>query len=204
MRIYGLTGGIGSGKSEAARRFAALGIPVIDADSVGHAVIAPGGAAADEVAAAFGPEALTNGIIDREKVSARVFADPAALQTLNAIVLPAIYREIMRQCVARAEAGDKAIIIDAALLAEKGRKEPFLEGLIVVTCSAATRIARLVNRRGMDRADAERRIAAQAPPQRKVALADWVIENDGTLEELYAQVDHVAKAIGLKHAPATE
>lgn len=192
MRIYGLTGGIGSGKSEAGRRFAALGFPVIDADEIGHQVIEPGGFVADDVAAAFGADILTDGIIDRRKLGARVFSDPDALRTLNGIVHPAIHRASARRCAALAREGHDAAILDAALLAENGTKEPFLDGLIVVTCPRETRIARLAAARGWPREETERRMAAQTPPEQKLAAADWIIENNGTIAQLYARVDQIA------------
>ncbi|MBI5091538.1 MAG: dephospho-CoA kinase [Candidatus Hydrogenedentes bacterium] len=195
MKIYGLTGGIGSGKSEAARQFAARGIPVIDADAIGHAVIAPGGAAVEHVINAFGSGVLTDGIIDRKKVGARVFSDPEALARLNALVHPMIYAEVMKRCAVLAEEGHGVVIIEAALLAENGAKEPFLAGLIVVTSPAAVRIERLVSSRGMSRTEAEQRIAAQAPPERKAAFANWVVENDGTIEQLRARIDRIAHEI---------
>lgn len=199
MRIYGLTGGIGSGKSEAARRFAARGIPVVDADAIGHEALAPGGAAAEQVIDALGPGILTDGIIDRKKVSARVFSDPEALARLNEITHPAIYEEIMRRCAALARGGHDTVIVEAALIAESGVKEPFLAGLIVISTAAPVRIDRLVSRRGLTRLEAERRVAAQTPPERKAPLADWVIENDGSLEQLYLRIDQIAAEIGGHH-----
>ena len=191
MRIYGLTGGIGSGKSEAARRFRERGIPVLDADAIGHHVIAPGGSATQDVIAAFGSDILTDGIIDRKKVAALAFSDPSALQRLNRIVHPAIYREIAARCAALAQSGHCTAIVEAALIAENGVKEPFFDGLIVVTCPEALRIERLISQRGMTREDAAQRIAAQSAPERKLALADWVIVNDGARDQLYAQVDGI-------------
>lgn len=191
MRIIGLTGGAGSGKSEAAKRFAQRGIPVIDADKVGHDVISPGGAAEQTVQAAFGDDVCVSGTIDREKLAAAVFGDAAALRRLNEIVHPAIAREIVLQCRALAEAGHRAVVIDAALLAENGAREPWLDGLIVVACPREERLRRLVALRGMRREDAERRLRMQTPPEAKAALADWVIENTGSLADLYARVDEV-------------
>lgn len=192
MRIYGLTGGTGSGKSEAARRFEARGIPVIDADAIGHEVIAPGGAAEKAVIQAFGLDIVTGGAIDRAKLGARVFSDEAARRQLNAIVHPAIGLEIAMRCAALADQGHDAVIVDAALIAENGRKEDYLSGLMVVTCPAEERVRRLVAHRGIEETEARRRIAAQTPPEEKVALADWVIDNSGTKEALYARVDAIA------------
>lgn len=192
MRIYGLTGGTGSGKSEAARRFEMRGIPVIDADAIGHEVIAPGGAAEKAVIQAFGPGIVTDGAVDRVKLGARVFSDTAARQQLNAIVHPAIAFEIAMRCAALADQGHDAVIVDAALIAENGRKEDYLSGLMVVTCPAEERVRRLVAHRGIEEAEARRRIAAQTPPEEKLALADWVIDNSGTKEALHARVDAIA------------
>ncbi len=199
MRIYGITGGTGSGKSEAARRFAQLGFPVIDADAIGHEVIAPGGAAEKAVIEAFGQAIVTDGAIDRGKLGARVFSDDEARKRLNAIVHPAIGMAIAMRCAALAEQGHDAVIIDAALIAENGKKDDFLSGLIVVTCPVDERIRRLVELRGIDEAEARRRIAAQTPPERKLALADWVIDNSGSKEELLDQIDMIAREL-TKHA----
>lgn len=193
MRVYGLTGGTGSGKSEAARRFAELGFPVIDADAVGHDVIAPGGAAERAVIEAFGPDIVTAGAIDRAKLGAIVFRDDAARKRLNAIVHPAIGMAIAMRCAALAEKGHGAVVVDAALIAENGRKEDYLSGLILVMSPVELRIQRLIEHREIDLAEARRRIASQTAPETKLALADWVIDNSGTKEELYRQVDAIAR-----------
>ncbi len=195
MKLYGLTGGTGSGKSEAAKRFAARGIPVMDADAIGHDVIAPGGAAEQAVLAAFGQDILSCGKIDREKLSAVVFRDAEARKKLNAAVHPAIFAEIGRRCAALAEAGHQAVIIDAALLGEGGRRDPMLDGLILMLCPEEERVRRLVKLRGMDAAEAQRRMAAQTPPESKRAVADWVIDNNGSIEALHARVDAIAEAL---------
>jgi dephospho-CoA kinase len=190
MRIFGITGGIGAGKSEAARAFERRGIPVIDADSVGHAVIEPGGAAHDAVLRVFGNGILANdGSIDRARIAARAFADPDACRQLNAITHPAIYAEIARRCVELGEQGAQTVIVEAALLGERGTVNPMFEGLILVSCPVQERIRRITGPpRCMDRAEAERRIAAQSDPESKRPLAKWVIENGGDLENLQHQV----------------
>ena len=195
MRIYGLTGGTGSGKSEVARRFVELGISVIDADKVGHDILEPGGAAVEAVAAAFGPAVRSGDGIDREKLAATVFGNADALKRLNALVHPVIYRVIGERCRALAEAGHTAVVIDAALLGEGGRRDPWLDGLIFVLAPKDTRLARLIDSRGMDPTQARRRIEAQTPPEQKVPFADWVIENTGTLEALRLKADAVAASI---------
>lgn len=195
MKIYALTGGIGSGKSEASRRFEERGIPVIDADRIGHTILEPGGAAEQAVIAAFGTDIVTCGRIDREKLGGIVFADSDALKRLNSLTHPAVRGEIARRTAEYMEVGHEAIIIEAALHAENGELGPEMSGLILVTCPTEERIRRLVELRGMDRDEAERRIAAQTPPENKARLAKWIVDNRGTLEELYEQVDAVAEEL---------
>lgn len=195
MTIAGLTGGTGSGKSTAARRFETHGIPVIDADATGHAMIAPGGPAEAEVVAAFGDGILTCGRIDREKLGALVFADPGERERLNRIVHPKMASVIAAQCAEYARVGRSACIVDAALLGEGAALEPWLDCLILVSCPEAVRVRRLVAGRGLDEARARQRIAAQMDPERKRPLARWVIENGGTLDGLHTQVDAVARAL---------
>lgn len=171
MRIYGLTGGTGSGKSEAARRFAQAGIPVLDADAIGHELLESTGPVLDSVLRAFGDGILTDGQIDREKLGAIVFGDADRRTTLNQIVHPAIRMEIGLRCARLAEEGKHLALIDAALLGENGRLDPFLSGLVLVLSPVEMRIDRLVRHRGLTDAEARRRIDAQTPPERKIALA---------------------------------
>jgi dephospho-CoA kinase len=193
MRVYGLTGGIASGKSEAARRFAEHGIPVIDADAVGHELIASQGVAESAVSGAFGDRILTDGVIDRAKLGAVVFADADARKTLNTILHPLIRAEVARQCDTLAKEGQPIAIIEAALFVEEREPDPFLDGLIVVSCSPETRLKRLVAGRGLTVDEATRRLDAQSDPENKLALADWVVDNEGELEELHRQVDRLAE-----------
>lgn len=201
--LYGLTGGIASGKSEVARRFVAARLPVLDADDIGHELMMPGGAAEQEVISVFGERILTNGRVDREKLAAIVFGDAEARARLNAVMHPMIRREILRRCAALAQEGHKAAIVNAALIAEDGRRDPWLDGLVLVISSRETRLLRLTAQRGMTREEAQRRLDAQTPPERKLALADWVIENEGDLEALYARADEVAELIR-KHAGSSD
>ena len=195
MRIYGLTGGIASGKSEAGRRFSELGIPVIDSDRIGHEVLEPGGSAAEQVVEAFGRGILTKGRIDREKLGRLVFADAAALQRLNGLVHPAVLEEIAGRRAQLVEEGHRAAIIEAALHAEDGKLREGIEGLIVVHCPRAERLRRLMTERDMSREEATRRIEAQTPPERKIHLARWVIYNDAGFEHLHRQVEAIAKEL---------
>ena len=202
MRIYGLTGGTGSGKSEAARRFQEHGIPVIDADAAGHEAIAPGGAAERKVIAAFGEGILTNGEIDRAKLGAIVFADQTAREKLNAIVHPAIREGIGQRCAAFAREGHDLVVVDAALIGEGLARGMHLDGVILVMAPAHLRRKRLMEGRGLTRAEADRRMAAQVPPAKKLAMADWVIHNESDKDTLYARVDAIVQELR-SHARGT-
>jgi len=195
LYIAGLTGGTGAGKSSAARRFETHGIPVVDADRIGHELIAPGGEAEADVIAAFGGSIVSCGRIDRGRLGARVFADPESLSVLNGIMKPRIAAAIGQRCFDLAAAGAAVCIVDAALLGDSGVLEPWLACLVLVSCPEEDRVARLVAHRGMTEAGARERVRAQVDPERKRPLARWVIENVGTLEALHARVDEVATAL---------
>jgi dephospho-CoA kinase len=200
IRIFGLTGGTGSGKSLAAKRFVQHGIPVIDADKTGHELIEPGGGAYQQVVEQFGQVILTGGRIDRGKLGELVFADEAARKKLNAIVHPMIFQVISRRCAELYGEGHRAVIIDAALLAENGRREKWLDGLILVTAPPDVRAARLVAGRLVTPEQAMSRIQAQSDPEAKRPLADWVVDNTGNIEEFWSQIDAIAQEISRKVA----
>lgn len=192
MRVFGLTGGIASGKSEAARRLRELGVPVIDADKVGHSVIEPGGRAEAAVLEAFGTAILTNGRIDRSKLGAIVFANPGELERLNSIVHPLIKAEIARECATLRDKGHPLAVIDAALLGEGGKIADTIDGLVLILADKDVRIRRLVERRGLSEKAARARIEAQTPPESKIPLATWILENNGSLDAFLTLVDSVA------------
>ena len=185
MLRVGLTGGLASGKSTVASLFRDLGAFHIDADAIAHDLLSAGGRARDEVAARFGKAIVAaDGSIDRKRLAAIVFSDPRALADLNAIVHPKVREEIARR-IARHEEGldpSPIAILDAALLVEAGAHRD-LDALVVVTCRPETQIARAVRRGGMTEEEARARIAAQAPAGAKLEAADYVIDNEGTLEE---------------------
>lgn len=189
MLTIGLTGGIGSGKTAMGRMLAELGATVIDADKVAHAVYQPGAPAYDDVVQAFGREILApDGTIDREKLGPIVFADPAALKRLNAIVHPRTF-DRMRQMVAeiRARGERKPIVIEATVLIE-ANWQPLFDEIWLVTAPRERVIERIERDRGMKRAQTEARIKAQLSDQERRKHATRVIENYGTLEELRARV----------------
>jgi dephospho-CoA kinase len=192
IRVIGLTGGTGSGKSEAARRFEELGFPIINADTIGHEFLLPGNQAEKEIIEAFGPDIVTDDRIDRNKLGALVFSDLKARTKLNGIVHPQIKKEIKRRIEAFAEQGHKTVIIDAALIGESGKRDPCLDGLILVTCPAEVRVQRLVKARNITHGEALQRVRSQIPPETKLALADWVLDNRGALDDFLRSVEHLA------------
>jgi dephospho-CoA kinase len=187
MLVVGLTGGIGAGKSSVARLLIERGAVVIDADAVAREVVEPDGLAHAGVAARFGPAVVTpDGFIDRAALADIVFHDPAALDDLNGIVHPAVNQVIARRLAAEATT-DHVVVLEVPLWVEKGYHDA--AGVIVVDASEETVLRRLVEQRGMDEADVRRRAAAQASRHDRLAKADFVIDNDGSREDLSRQVD---------------
>lgn len=190
--LVGLTGGIGSGKSAAAERFAALGAEVIDTDAIAHQLTASGGAAMAAICDAFGPGAAgANGALDRAAMRQRVFADPAERQRLEAILHPLIRAESDR-CVAGAIS--PYVILMVPLLVESNDVAHYrkrMQRIAVVDCRRETQIQRVMARNGMSRADVERILAVQATREQRLAVADDVINNDGSLADLLTQIDRL-------------
>jgi len=194
--VIGLTGGIGSGKSTVAAMLAQRGARVIDADRIGHESYRPGSEGFRRVVEAFGPGVVAaDGAIDRRALGAIVFADPAALARLNAIVHPLIGRDVAaRVAAARAADPDRPVVVEAAILLEAGWRG-LVDRLWVVSARPETAIARVMASRGLDRAEVERRIAAQAPEAERRRRADLIIENDGTPAELQARVEEAWRTL---------
>jgi dephospho-CoA kinase len=189
----GLTGGIGSGKSTVARRLAALGALLVDSDVLAREVVEPGTPGLAAIRAAFGPDVITaDGSLDRPALGRIVFADEAARKRLEAITHPLIFE---RYAELEAAAGpDDLVVHDIPLLAESGRADTFDE-VIVVDAPPELQVRRMVEDRGWTREDAEARIAAQASREDRLAIATYVIENTGTLDELRARVEEVHAAL---------
>jgi dephospho-CoA kinase len=189
----GLTGGIGSGKSEVSRRLAARGAVIIDADVAARQVVAPGTPGLARIAEAFGPGVLRpDGALDRERLGAIVFGDPAQLAKLNAITHPLI-AEWMRAAerAAAAAARDEPIVVyDVALLAE-GALWADYDLVVVVDVPPEVQVDRLVSQRGMSPDQARARMAAQASREQRLAMADVVIDNSGSLDDLDRRVAEV-------------
>jgi dephospho-CoA kinase len=188
MRVFGLTGNIGSGKSTVAAMLRDAGIPVLDADRISRQVTAPGERAYDPVVRAFGKEIVRDdGSIDRKRLGEIVFADPRLRSRLESITHPAIL-EAMKEAIARIEReGHRAVVVEAALIHESGKKGLF-EAVISVTCDRETAISRLAARSGMTRGQAEARLRAQLPDDRKTGASDYVIDNTGDIESTRRQV----------------
>jgi len=188
MRLIGLTGGIASGKSTVDRMLAARGAAVVDADLLAREVVEPGQPALAEIAAEFGAGVLLpGGGLDRAALGAVVFADAERRERLNAITHPRV-RALMGERVAAALAGGAPlVVVDVPLLFEGGLQAQF-EGVLLVWVPAELQLHRLVERDGMAEAEARARLAAQMPIDEKRALATWVIDNSGSVEDTERQV----------------
>jgi dephospho-CoA kinase len=192
MLRLGLTGGIASGKSAVAALLREMGFPVLDADSVAHKLMEPGQPAREEILREFGADlAGADGRIDRAKLGAIVFADPAKLAKLNAILHPRVEQIMLNQYEEWKRCGVRdAAIVEAALLVEAGFVSK-LDGLVVAWCEPEQQLERL-KARGMSELDAKRRIAAQLPLEEKLRLATYTIDCSGTMESTRAQVHALA------------
>jgi dephospho-CoA kinase len=197
MRVLGLTGGIGSGKSMVAKMFASLGAVVIDADQVAREMVEPGQPALQEIAATFGPEVLLpDGHLDRSKFAQIIFANPVERAKLDAITHPRI-RTRMDELIRARRAGPGVLIVDIPLLYENDRTNT-VERVIVVWIDPQTQLRRIQDRDGLSADAAGQRIAAQMPLDEKRARADHVIDNSGNREDTQRQVE----AIYRLYAPA--
>jgi len=184
--VVGVTGGIGSGKSTVARLFQALGAAVVDTDEIGHELTAPGGAALGAIRTRFGDDYLTpEGALDRPRMRALAFSDPAAKRDLETILHPRIRAEAQLR-VARAQAPYVLLLIP--LLAETGGYPQLVNRVLVVDCDEASQIERARRRSGLTEAELRAIMAGQASRSERLALADDVIDNNGPAGALEAQV----------------
>lgn len=187
MRVIGLTGGIGCGKSLAAQYFAELGALVIDADQLARAAIERGSDGFDEVVALFGDSILKDGNIDRRALGELIFKDAKAKIQLENIIHPFVRREF-EGAVASLK-GDQVLVYEIPLLVETKAHERF-DVVITVESEMENRVARLRGR-GMHISEIEGRIAAQATREQRIEVADFLIENDGSEDELLRQVENI-------------
>lgn len=200
-RVVALTGGIGTGKSSVAKRFAALGAIVVDADAIVHELQAPGAPLLAEMAAAFGPEILdARGALDRPRVADLVFRDPAQRARLNALVHPRVGAEMARRIDAARRSDTPLVVVDIPLFFEgrprdRNAARAGFDATILVYAPRSAQIDRTVARDGCTREEAERRVAAQMPIEEKRALADHVVDNSGSAADTERQVDALFDAL---------
>jgi dephospho-CoA kinase len=187
VKVVGLTGGIGAGKSSVSARLAAKGAVIVDADAIVREVQAAGTPVFEAIVERFGPGVVgPDGELDRPALAAVVFGDPEALKELNALVHPAVGAEVVRR-VTEQQGTDRVVVLDVPLLVESGRYRA--SGVIVVDVPHDVAVARLARDRGMPEDDARARMARQVSREERVAKADFVIDNSGTPEALDEAVD---------------
>ncbi|MDN5740980.1 dephospho-CoA kinase [Corynebacterium casei] len=191
MKIIGLTGGIGSGKSTVAQLFVEEGFPLIDADVIAREVVAAGQPALQELADVFGADILEpSGELNRQLLAQRAFADRETTDKLNAITHPRIQQRTQELFDAYREKDVEAVIYDMPLLVDNGLDRA-MDWVIVVDVAAEERIRRLVEYRGLEEEDAQRRVKAQIPDGLRLAAADSVIDNNAAIDNLKPQVDQL-------------
>jgi dephospho-CoA kinase len=192
LRVIGLTGGIASGKSAVSGMLRELGAVVIDADAVAREVVAAGSPVLRQIAAVFGPSVMApDGTLDRRALAERIFQDPEARRTLNAITHPPIRRRLAEAVEAvRQTQPDAIVIVDIPLLLDTASADAYrLDGVIVVYVDEATQVARASARDGITAAAARGRLDAQRPLREKLAEATWIIDNSGSREDTRRQVE---------------
>ena len=193
--IVGLTGGIASGKTTVSEMFRELGVRVIDADAIAREIVEPGEEALDEIRREFGEEVVdAEGRLDREALGERIFQDDEARQTLEAITHPRIAERMLEKARSAGAAGADWVVYDAALIVENDLQDAFA-GLIVVAARPEVQIERIVERDAIDEEAARARLDAQMPLAEKIAVADYVVDNDGSLEATRRQVDRLYEVI---------
>ena len=194
MLLVGLTGGIGSGKSTVAAMLADRGAEVIDADAIARELLAPGGAALADVVAEFGTDILDGaGRLDRRRLAGIVFSDPERRRRLEGLTHPHVAQRIadeLERLGADPGSASRIAVVDHPLIVETGQADRY-DVLVVVLAPEALRVERVVAERGLDAAEVEARIRAQADDDRRLAVASHVLRNDGDLGALASQVAHL-------------
>jgi dephospho-CoA kinase len=194
VKIYGLTGGIASGKSTVSRMLRELGAQVLDADVIAREVVEPGTPGLQAVAERFPGVLDADGRLDRAKLGARVFGDPQERAALNALLHPLIGQQFLLRTQALAEQGVERVIYDAPLLIEN-RLHEAMNGVVLVWVPREVQKARLMGRDGLDEAAAEARLAAQLPLDEKRQHATWLVDNSGDMGTTRARVEEVWRAM---------
>lgn len=197
MRVLGLTGGIGTGKSTVARFFRDEGIPVVDADRIAREVTEPGRDAYREILLLFGKGILLpDGRIDRKRLGETVFSDPGKRAELEAVTHPRIAEGIGLALSALEREGHPVAVVEAALIHERKRGRMF-DAVIGVRCDRERQVERIMDRDGIPREQALARIAAQMDPEQKANASEYRIDNSGDLESTRAQVRDLARQLRL-------
>jgi len=195
IAVFGLTGGIGSGKSTVARHFRARGLPVVDADELAREAVAVGSDGLRQVAEAFGPEVLqVDGSLDRAKLAQRVFGNPSELARLEAITHPRVRALAKARLASLQAAGEPLACYEVPLLFEAGLEREY-KPVVVVSVPLSLQLERAAARDATTSERIRRRIEAQLPLSEKSGRADYVIDNAGSLEQTLAQADQVLAAI---------
>lgn len=195
MHLFGLTGGIASGKSTVATRLRGWGVPVIDADALAREVVAPGTEGLRAIVDAFGTGILgPTGALDRKALARIAFSDTAARKILEGITHPRITRLAIERAQEQARAGEPLVCYEAALIVENGLADAF-RPLVVVACPEDVQVTRVRARDGASATDALARIRAQRPLSEKVAVADHVIDTSGSLEASAKRTEEVMRAV---------
>lgn len=198
MHIFGLTGGIATGKSTVAARLRAIGVPVLDADAVARDVVALGTPGLEAIARAFGPSVIdSRGAVDRKALGRVVFESPAARIALEAITHPLIAARTAELAEGLAARGEPIACYEAALLAEVGIADRY-RPLVVCACPTDLQLTRLRARDGLSEGDALARVRAQMPLEAKVAMADRVLDTSGSVEDTERRADELLKALCLE------
>lgn len=199
--VFGITGGVGSGKSTVAQHLRSRGVPVIDADQIAREVVVPGSEGLAAVVAAFGPDVLgPDGALDRARLGGIVFASPDKRRVLNAILHPRIAGLTAERIAALTARGEALIGYEAALLVENGLADAF-RPLVVVAVAPEVQLARVMARDGLTEPEARARIASQLPLADKVAVADHVIDTSHDLEATLRRVDEVLELLRAANSP---
>lgn len=196
MLTIGLTGGIATGKSTVSALLRQAGFPIVDADIVAREVVEPGTPMLEKIKLAFGPGIIDNGVLDRRKLGQIVFEDGAQLKKLNDIMQPAISSAMVDKINFWRLQNVPILVLDVPLLFERDYdKNKLVDKIIVVTASEEIQLSRLENRDQLSNMEARNRVKAQLPMSQKIARADYVIDNNGRIEELQEQVTVLIKKI---------
>ena len=194
--LIGLTGGIGSGKTAVSDLLAKLGAGIIDTDIIAHQITAPDGSAIEPIREHFGADYIdANGALDRNKMRTLVFSKPEAKKALESITHPLIRQETIAQAFQMAKNGVPYIVFVVPLLLESGSWLPLIDRLAVVDCPVETQISRVMQRSNLSRAEVEKILQTQASREDRLAQADFVIENQGSLSQLTEEVNQLNQKI---------